>query len=268
VSILQSLVWGIVQGLTEFIPVSSSGHLVLLPWLLGWPTPDLTFDVVVHLGTLLALLAYYRREVRALLKGLLRLLRPGGIHDPWARLALLLALSAVPAALSGYLLNDRIEAAFGNPQAASLMLLGTALLLWAAERLPHGERRLSDLHWGDALVIGLAQCIALMPGISRSGTTIAAGLFRRLERPDAARFAFLMALPVVLGANAYELVQLPSNPQGVAWATLLAGFFAAAFAGYLALVFLIRHLSRRGLTPFAIYCLAFGALTLAFGLVH
>ncbi|MCD6520828.1 MAG: undecaprenyl-diphosphatase UppP [Anaerolineae bacterium] len=265
---LQAALLGVLQGLTEFIPVSSSGHLVIIPWLLGWPSPGLSFDVLVHLGTLVALLLYFRRDIYELLLGAWELCRRRRLETFRARLLLLILLSALPAALLGYLLEDKISQAFETPWVASLFLLVTGGLLFTSEWLGKRTQTIEQLGWGQALLIGLAQSLALLPGISRSGATISAGLLCGLKRPAAARFSFLMVLPVILGATAFELLQAAQGGALAGSWQLGVGFLAALLSGYAALGFLIRHLQSHSLRPFAYYCWALGTLGLILSWVH
>lgn len=268
-SLLQAIILGLIQGATEFIPVSSSGHLVLVPWLLGWDEPGLMFDTVLHLGTLLAVLAYFWRDWWRLITAWLRGLIRWRWDDPDARLAWLLVLGTVPAALLGFLLEDFFESLFGQPAWVATFLLVTAALLAVSEWLGRRQRELADLRWLDALVIGLGQATAIAPGISRSGATIAAGLGRGLERPAAARFSFLLATPVILGAGAFQLLDLLALPDPMAEVpALMAGFLAAAISGYLCIWGLLRYLQRGKLYPFAIYCALAGSAALVVALLR
>jgi undecaprenyl-diphosphatase len=262
--ILQAIVLGILQGATEFVPVSSSGHLVLVPWLLGWGDPGLVFDTVVHWGTLLAVLAYFWRDWWALLTAWLRGLARWDWSAPEARLAWLLVVGTIPAAVLGYLLEDFFESLFGEPAWVSFFLLVTAGLLALAERLGPRRRRVEELGWADALLVGLGQAAAIAPGISRSGATMSAGLFRGLARPAAARFSFLLATPIIFGAGLLQMADLLAAPDPLAQVPVLAtGFVAAAASGYLCIWGLLRYLQRGRLYPFALYCAAFGLLGLA-----
>ena len=262
-TLLQAFVLGLVQGATEFLPVSSSGHLVLVPWVLGWrlePQAAFVFDILVQWGTLVALVAFYWRDlvgmVRAVILGLARR-RP--LEDPLARLGWLIAAASLPAAIAGLLLKDAVERAFNSPAAVSAFLLGTAVLLFLSERLSRQTRQLSELTLIDALWVGLAQALALLPGISRSGSTIAGGLTRGLRRPEAARLSFLMFVPVMLGAGVIALKDLAGAPAPAAQLPALAvGFLTSAVVGYLAIRWLLGYLSRRSLAPFALYCVAVG----------
>jgi undecaprenyl-diphosphatase len=261
--IIQAIILGLVQGATEFIPVSSSGHLVLVPWLLGWDSPGLVFDTVVHWGTLVAVLAYFWRDWLALLLAWVRGLLRWDWRDPLARLAWLIILGSVPAAVIGFLLEDFFESLFSEPVWVSFFLLVTAGLLALSERLGRRSRGMDDLRWHDALLIGLGQAAAIAPGISRSGATMATGLFRGLQRPDAARFSFLLATPIIFGAGLFQLLDLFTVPDPLSHVpVLLAGFLTAAIVGYLCIWGLLRYLQRGSLYPFAIYCAFVGVFCL------
>ena len=256
-NLFQALLLGVLQGATEFLPVSSSGHLVLIPWLLGWESPGLAFDAMVHWGTALAVIIYFWRDWVDLVAEALRSLPR--IWDGEARLAWLIILGTLPAAIIGYLLEDFFERMFSRPVAAAGFLLVTVALLVASERLGRRERGLDDLAWRDALIIGAAQALAIFPGISRSGATIAAGLTRGLEREPAARFSFLLATPIILGAGLFKGVELVQMGGLMAQApALIVGFVTAALVGLGCIHFLLSYLRRRRLYPFAAYCALVG----------
>ncbi|MBI2845375.1 MAG: undecaprenyl-diphosphatase UppP [Chloroflexi bacterium] len=269
--LVQAAILGIVQGATEFLPISSSGHLVLVPWLLGWPQPGLAFDAFLHLGTLVAVLVYFRRELIQLLVAWLASIRYTSIGDePNRRLAWLIILGTLPAALLGIAFEGFFANFFSAPQAVSVFLLGTALILWLGEKMQPALDAAREKHqWGmaglslwDALLIGLAQAVAILPGISRSGATISAGLWRGLRREEAARFSFLLSAPVVLGAGMLKFWDLLQSAEfGNLGPILLSGFLAALISGYLAINFLLSFLQRRNLYPFALYCLLLGSIT-------
>ncbi len=263
----QAFVLGLVQGLTEFLPISSSGHLVLVPHLLGWHITQpagFIFDVLVQLGTLLAVLAYFRDDLLAVAQGWWRGLRQRRVWaTPESRLGWYLILATLPAGVAGLLFKDLVESAFAAPRAVGGFLLGTAILLLLAEQTGRRQRPLESLTAADALFIGSAQVLALFPGISRSGATIAAGMARHLKRPAAARFSFLMAVPIMLGAGAVAVRDLLQVPHVGQWLPPLAvGFFTSAVSGYLAIRWLLGYLIRHGLLPFALYCAVAGMLLL------
>ncbi len=258
-TIIQSIILGIIQGLTEFIPVSSSAHLVITPYLLDWRIPaqeGFIFDVLVQLGTLLAVILYFRDDLIHIIKAVIEgLIRRHPFADPLSRLGWFLILATVPAIIAGVLFQSLVEQAFASPVAASAFLLGTAALLVCAEWLGKRKRKIDNLTWIDALVIGLFQAVSLLPGISRSGATISGGMLRNMERPSAARFSFLMSVPVMIGAGGlavYDLVKSPSISGQVP--TLVVGFIVAAVVGYLSIRWLLSFLTRRPLYLFAIYC--------------
>ncbi len=260
----QVLLLGIVQGATEFLPVSSSGHLVLARYWLGWPDPGIALDTVLHVGTLLALLVYFWRDLLTLAQAAWLSLRHRSLEDPQARLAWALVLGTIPGVLLGVIFEDTIEALFGAPQAAAGFLLVTALLLTFSERFGSQGRALESLTWRDAILIGLAQALAIAPGISRSGATIAVGLLLGFRRNDAARFSFLLAIPIVGGGGAYQILKLLITPSPiVSLSTMGLGLLAAAFTGYAAVTSLLAFVRQRGLYPFAIYCATVGLVTLA-----
>ena len=262
-TLFQGLVLGIVQGVTEFLPISSSAHLVLVPWALGWsfdPAFAFAFDVLVQTGTLVAVIAFYAgslaRMASAVWRGI-RGRRP--FDDPLARLAWLILLATLPAVMAGLLLHDAVAAAFANPRAVSLFLLVTAALLAGAERSGRAHRELDRLRWPDALIIGAAQALALFPGISRSGSTISAGLLRGLLRAEAARISFLMSIPVMLGATVVGLKDLADlSPDLASLAPLAVGFVTSAIVGYLVIRWLLAYLAGHQLTVFAVYCFVAG----------
>jgi undecaprenyl-diphosphatase len=269
-TLLQAVILGIVQGLTEFLPVSSSGHLVLAAHLLRWEFPAdqaFIFDTVVQLGTLLAVIFYFRRDIWDITRATVASLwNPGGWSRVEVRLGLYLLVASVPAGLAALLLEDRVEAAFSSLRATGFFLLGTAALLALGERFGRRARGLAALTWLDALVIGAFQALALFPGLSRSGATITGGLARGLERPAAARFSFLMSVPIMLAAGLYKAKDILGLPAAGAFiGPLLAGTLAAALVGYLSIGWLLGYLARRSMKGFAVYLLAVGALALGLG---
>jgi len=266
-SIFQAIILGIVQGITEFLPVSSSAHLVLTPFLLRWNLEEaivFPFDVLVQLGTLLAVILYFRRDLWEILQGVWQGLRSGKpFGTPAARLGWLLVLATIPAGVLGLLIKDAVEAAFNSPQITAVFLLVTAALLLIAERVGKRNRGLDTLTWKDAVWIGVAQAISLFPGISRSGATIAGGMTRHLDRPSAARFSFLMSVPVMLAAGLFSVLDLFDTPNFASYLpAIAAGFVAAAVVGYLAIHWLLGFLTRRPLYIFSIYCAVLAVIVL------
>jgi undecaprenyl-diphosphatase len=269
---IQALVMGVVQGLTEFLPVSSSGHLIIVPALLGWHDPFITslaFSVMLHIGTLAALLIYFRADWLRLVPAGLATIRDRSFDsDADRRLAWLLVVATIPALLIGVFLNDPIESRFREVGLVAVMLVIGGVILWLAER--NGSRRLLavDLTFPRALAIGLAQALALIPGISRSGISIAAGLFTGLNRESAARFSFLMATPVTAAAAAYESVKVVRGDLGVSVpiGPLLIGLAASFVFGIIAISVLLRFLRTRSTDIFVAYRILIAAVVLVWWL--
>ena len=273
--VFEAILLGVLQGLTEFLPISSSAHLLIVPWLLGWPEPGLAFNVALHLGTLAAVVTYFWRDLLAMAAGLLRGLKTRRwTADPDARLALIIAIGSIPAAVAGFLGSDALDAYFhsggGGDRAimvSALLLIGLGLLLALAEWLARHRRDLSDVTAWDGIVVGLAQALALLPGVSRSGSTITAGLFLGLRRDAAARFSFLLGVPAVAGAGLLEGIDLlraglPAEERLI----FAAGTISAAVVGYLAIAFLLRFLQRHSALVFVWYRLVLGTAVLALAL--
>jgi undecaprenyl-diphosphatase len=264
--VVQAVILGIVQGLTEFLPISSSGHLIVVPALLGWNDAfldSLAFGVMLHLATLLALLVYFRDDWLRLVPAGLAALRDRSFRgDPDRRLAWLLAVTTIPAVIAGLLLNDLAETTFREPRLVAVTLVAGAAILWLADRVAGRSRRMDNLTFPIAIGIGAAQALALVPGISRSGISISAGLFVGLDRPDAARFAFLMATPITFGAGIWEARKLLAGEAGVAvqLVPLVAGMLASLVAGLLAIAVLLRYLRSHGVGVFVAYRIALAAL--------
>jgi undecaprenyl-diphosphatase len=272
--VLQAALIGILQGLTEFIPVSSSAHLELAPWIAGWQSggviDSLSFDVFLHLGTLVALLGYFARDWLRLLGAALASIRERRIGaDPERRLAWLLIIATVPAALIGFIGEDWItQHLHADSNGVRLAIAGFvvvgAVALWLADRLGARRREIDGLDAPSALAIGLSQALALLPGISRSGATISAGLALGLTRESAARFSFLLATPITLGAGLYGSRHLLGvSHTGTELLAIGAGFAAAAISGTLAIGFMLSWLRRRSVTVFSVYRLAFAGLIVA-----
>ena len=272
-TLFQAFVLGIIQGLTEFVPISSTGHLVLVPAVFGWEInaqQAFIFDVLVQWGTMVAVILYFRKELLTLFHGLYDGLRQGQIFtEPRARLAWLILLSSLPAGFAGLFLKSLVEDAISSPMVVSIFLVINAFILFISDRIGQFQRRLQDLEWSDSLWIGIAQIFALFPGISRSGATISGGLLRHLERRDAARFSFLMSLPVMFGAGVIALFDLRDAVNVSAQiGPLLIGFLAATVVGYIAIRWLLGFLARRSLTIFAVYCFVIGSLGILIGVLN
>lgn len=267
-SLSHAALLGLLQGVTEFLPISSSGHLVLLPWLLGWPHPGLAFDTLVHWGTAVAVVGYFWRDWVALLQGIWWAARNRSLADPRARLAALILVGTVPAALIGWLLEGFFEQVFARPVTVAGFLMVTAGFLTIAEMTARKEGRTTlHLTWTGGLLIGLAQAVAILPGLSRSGATIAAGMGCGLKREEAAHFSFLLATPVILGAGLLQIADLlQANLLMAQTPALAVGFLAALISGLACIHFLLRYLRHRRLYPFALYCAGIGVTALAISL--
>jgi undecaprenyl-diphosphatase len=264
--VLQALVMGIVQGLTEFLPVSSSGHLIVVPFLLGWDDAflnSLAFSVMLHLGTLVALLAYFREDWARLIPAGIAAIRDRSFRsDPDRRLAGLLAASTIPAAIVGVVFNDLIEDQFRHVGLVALMLVVGGVILFVADRVGRRSRAIADITFPVAIGIGAAQALALIPGISRSGISISAGRLAGLDREAAARFAFLMATPITAGAGIFEARKFLTGEAGVQIepVPLLVGMVAALLSGLGAIHFMLRYLRTRSLDVFVWYRLVLAAI--------
>lgn len=258
---LQVIVLAIVQGLTEFLPISSSGHLVLVPSIFGWSDQGMAFDVAMHFGSLMAVLIYFRADIRMLLRGTTQVLK-FDVSTVEARLALAIGLGTIPAAVVGLLLGDWIGDNLRSPRVIAATLAGYAVLMLLFDRIGKKTRIMRDLRIRDALLIGAAQALALVPGTSRSGITITAGLALGFSRTEAARFSFLLAVPVILLATAYELYVLAGSAVTVAWGQLAFGALVAAIVAYLSIEFFMRFVTRVGLLPFVLYRFALAAVIL------
>lgn len=272
-TIFQSIILGIIQGITEFLPISSSGHLVIVPYLLGWKfsiEDAFIFDVLVQVATLAGVIVYFRHDLYQIAVNMIAGLAS---HKPfqsaYARLGWLLILATVPASLFGLALKSTLEQAFSNPLATGSFLLLTAFLLVIAEKVGKREKTLSETNWQDAIWIGSAQILALFPGVSRSGATIMGGMLRSLDRTAAARFSFLMSIPVMLAAGlsaSIDLIQIPHMSSLLP--IFLPGFIAAAITGYIAIYWLLRFLTRHPLYGFSLYCAGLGLITIIVYLIR
>jgi len=264
--ILEALVLGFIQGLTEFIPISSSAHLAVIPWLFGWQTPGLVFDVALHLGTLFALFSYFWREWYEMLAPYLgKRGHKSGVKTGETMLLWPIVLACIPAAISGMVLEDTVEEAVRTrPLIIAILMIGLGVLLFVADRIGRQRRSLHEVRLSDWLVIGLAQSLAIFPGVSRSGITITAGLLCGLERESSARFSFLLGAPIILGAGIYKLRDLFTIglPPGEILPFIL-GVVAATLVGYICIGFLLAYLKKRSVGIFVVYRILFGVFLIA-----
>ncbi len=259
--LLKPILLGVLQGATEFLPVSSSGHLVLAETFFHIQQAGIAFDVALHMGTLLAIVLYFRLDLLAISGALLRLGSEDQLVRGNQRLALLLIVATIPAAVIGKLFGDQIEEHLRQPAWIAATLAGVGLILLVAEKIGSRRRAFHELTMVDALVIGLAQATALVPGVSRSGITMTTALFRDLDRTASARFSFLMSAPIIAGAGLLHLVKIlrqgfPPGQEGF----FVAGFLASAISGYLFISFLMRYLQSRSFAIFAYYRVALAAV--------
>jgi len=262
-TLLEAIFIGVIQGATEFLPISSSGHLVLLPYIFNMSEPDLALIAMVHEGTLLAVLIYFRQDVWEIVKALwtgLQQRRPLATAE--SRLGWYIVVGTIPAALAGLLLEDFFEEVFSTPTASAFFLLITAAVLVAGERLLSGQKEIAEMSWLDAIAIGIFQMLALFPGLSRSGTTMTAGLWRGLDRAAAARYSFLLGMPAFFGGGLLPAFDLTAGDLIARLPVLALSFVAAAVTGYACIHFLLSWLRQRSFYIFAIYCATFGALFL------
>lgn len=261
---LHAIVLALVQGLTEFLPISSSAHLILVPRVLGWPDQGLAFDVVVHLGTLMAVCAYFRADLWkvAAAWGARAAGRPADAVQ--ARLGWFVVAATVPVGLVGLAVKDWVETVARDPGLIGATSIVFGLALWAADRWGRRRREVSGIGWGDALAVGLAQAVALVPGVSRSGITITAGLALGLNRAAAARFSFLLAVPVIALSGAVEVLDLwRAGTGGVGFGPIALGFAVSAVSAYLCIRYFLAFLQRHGMGPFVAYRVALGVVILA-----
>ena len=258
---LQVVVLAIVQGITEFLPISSSGHLVLVPSAAGWSDQGLAFDVAVHFGSLIAVCLFFRDDIVALVRGSGQILT-FNMQSPESRMAFAIGLATIPAAVAGLALAGWIEANLRSPAVIVGTLAGYAVVMVLADRFGGRDKSIVDIRLKHAVIIGCAQALALVPGTSRSGVTISAGRMLGFDRRDAARFSFLLSVPVILLASVYEFASLLLSDETVAWAQLAVAAIVAAIVAYISIDFFMRFVSRIGLLPFAVYRLVLAAVIL------
>jgi undecaprenyl-diphosphatase len=259
---LHAFVLGLVQGLGEFLPISSSAHLIITPWLFNWPDPGLGFDVALHWGTLAAVLLYFRLDVWHIIKGFFHSLFKSTRdfeNNVYQKLSWLIIIASVPGALIGKLLESKAESALRNPLLIAITLSVFGIVLYAADKLGPRLKNLTHIKWLDALLVGCSQALAIIPGVSRSGATIAAGRALGFERGDVARFSFLMSIPIIFGAG---LLKLPQFHDGVTTGQLIVGFLTAAVSGYLSIKYMLRYIATRSFAIFTWYRLALAVVIL------
>jgi undecaprenyl-diphosphatase len=259
-TVFQALVLGILQGLAEFLPISSSAHLALAPWAFGWPEPGLAVDVALHVGTLVAVLVYFREEWIRLLVAALEIVRTRRIRTAEQRRVLYLIAATIPGGIAGVFLNDYAESKFRSPALVAVALAAMGIVLWLVDRVRPATRNLDSIRWSDAILIGIAQAAALLPGVSRSGATITAGRALALDRESAATFSFLMSMPIIAAAAIFKVPHLLRS--GGASLPLLVGVLASAISGWLAIAIVMRYVRSHSYGVFAVYRVLLGAAVL------
>ena len=259
-TVFQALVLGILQGLAEFLPISSSAHLALAPWAFGWPEPGLAVDVALHVGTLVAVLVYFRDEWKRLIVAALEIVRSQRVQTAEQRRVLYLIVATIPGGIAGVFLNDYAESTFRSPELIAIALAAMGFVLWIVDRERPDTRPLESIRWSDALSIGIAQAAALLPGVSRSGATITAGRALALDRASAATFSFLMSMPIIAAAAMFKVPHLLR--AGGASLPLLVGVLASAVSGWLAIAIVMRYVRSHSYGIFAAYRIVLGAAVL------
>lgn len=260
----ESAILGLIQGITEFLPISSSGHLILIPKIFDWQDPGLAFDAIIHLGTLVAVVFAFRKKLAEIIRGIFG---QGRTPEKNGKLGALIILALIPAGLAGYLFKDYIENYVRVKEVVVLSLIFWAIVLWFANRyskkVHHRTKTVNGVGIKQTIIVGLAQAIALIPGTSRSGITMSAGLFSKMNRHTAVEFSFLISIPIIIIAGGYELFQLiKSGFSGLDITSLITGFFTAAISGFLAIKFLLSFVKRWGFGLFVVYRIALGAAIL------
>ncbi len=255
-TILQAVILGLAQGLGEFLPISSSAHLVLIPWFFGWADPGLTFDVALHLGTLVAVVIYFWKDWwRLIIKGF------SDVRSVEGRLFWYLVVASIPGGIGGYLLEKKAETVFRSPTLMAIMLIVMGIFLYWADRKSAKKIDMNHITFGTSLLIGISQVLAIIPGVSRSGITMTTGLLMGVTRTGAARFSFLLSTPIILGAAMVKLPGVISNPSGVT-ANFMIGTVVSFIAGVASIGFLLRYVQTKNFLPFAWYRFILGALVI------
>ena len=259
-TILQAIILGLIQGLTEFLPISSSAHLSLAPFLFGWQDPGLAFDVALHFGTLLAVLWFFRKEWIELIRAAAQIVGTRRVESVEQKRVIFLILATIPGAIGGLLLEEKAETVFRTPALTAVMLMVMGVLLWAVDRFSDKEKPMSRMRWHEALLIGCAQVVALVPGVSRSGSTITASRALKFDRQSAAIFSFLMSMPITAAAIVLKAPDVLA--QGGLGTQVVVGVIAAGASSWLAIAVLLRYVSKHSYGVFALYRLLLGAAVL------
>jgi len=262
VTIWQSVVMGLVQGLGEFLPISSSAHLVLVPWFFNWLDPGLTFDIALHIGTLIAVIAYFWRDWVKLIRGAFQ-----GTKSKEGRLFWYLVLATIPGAIMGLLLEEKAETVFRNPVLIAVMLIVLGVILYWADRKGRKLTDVNNISLGQSLMIGISQALAIIPGVSRSGITMTTGLLLGLTREGAARFSFLLSAPVIFGAGLIKVPDILANP-GMINTPFLIGMLVSALSGAASIGFLLKYVQKKDFLPFVWYRFLLGSVVLLVALMR
>lgn len=260
ITLFQAAVLGILQGLAEFLPISSSAHLALTPWVFGWPAPGLSFDVALHLGTLVAVLWYFRNEIVDLLRAAGQIISTRKVVTIEQKRVIFLVIATIPAGVGGLLLHDLAESVFRSPLVIAWALIILGVILWIVDRRASNEKNINGMTWVEALIIGFAQVLALIPGVSRSGSTITANRFLGFDRKSAATFSFLMSIPIISAAVILETPKLFA--AGDFTLAVVVGILASAVSGVFAITVLLRYVARHSYGVFALYRIALGVVML------
>jgi len=261
-TILQAVVLGLAQGLGEFLPISSSAHLVLVPWFFGWEDPGLTFDVALHVGTLVAVVLYFWKDWwQLIVKGF------SDVRSVKGRLFWYLVAASVPGAIGGYLLEEKAETVFRSPGLIAVMLIGMGILLYWADRRSAKNIGINDITFGTSILIGTSQTLAIIPGVSRSGITMTTGLLMGMTREGAARFSFLLSTPIILGAAMVKLPYVISNSSMIT-VSFMVGMLVSCVTGIVSIGFLLRYVQRKNFLPFAWYRFMLGALVITMAVLR
>lgn len=260
-TVFQALILGLLQGLTEFLPISSSAHLSLTPWVFGWEPPGLSFDVALHVGSLGAVLWFFRKAWADLLRAAYSIVRYRQVRSPEEKRVLFLILATIPGAIGGLLLEEKAETVFRTPLLTAFALIVMGIILWATDKFSTQDKHLDGMRWGDALLIGMAQVVALVPGVSRSGSTMSAGRMLKFDRHSAAVFSFLMSMPITTAATVLKVPEVIR--EGGYSAPLIVGVVAAALSSWLAISVLLKFVINHGFGIFALYRIVLGLVVLA-----
>ena len=261
-TLLQATIYGLVQGLGEFLPISSSAHLVLVPWLLGWTDPGLTFDIALHVGTLIAVIAYFWKDWwRLIIKGFTE------VSSTEGRLFWCLVLATIPGGIGGLLLEKKAETVFRDPLLIAFMLIAMGIVLYAADRWGRKKREMKNITLTTSLSIGISQVLAIIPGVSRSGITMTTGLAAGLTREGAARFSFLLSTPIILGAALVKVPYLIHHPSTIT-GNFVTAVIVSCVTGFASIGFLLRYIQTRSFLPFVVYRFLLGVLVIVVTMIR